>query len=44
VEQAKALGGKVLLPPIPIEGTGKFTLIQDPQGATFCAIEYTQPS
>jgi predicted enzyme related to lactoylglutathione lyase len=44
VEQAKALGGKVLLPPIQIEGTGKFTLIQDPQGATFCAIEYTQLS
>jgi predicted enzyme related to lactoylglutathione lyase len=44
VEQAKALGGQVLLPPISIEGTGKFTLIQDPQGATFCAIEYTQLS
>ncbi|MBW4460361.1 MAG: VOC family protein [Nodosilinea sp. WJT8-NPBG4] len=41
-EQAKALGGQVLLPPIAIEGTGKFTLIRDPQGATFCAIEYTK--
>jgi predicted enzyme related to lactoylglutathione lyase len=43
-EQAKALGGQVLLPPVLIEGTGKFTLIQDPQGATFCAIEYTHRS
>lgn len=41
-EQAKALGGQVLLPPIVIDGTGKFTLIRDPQGAMFCAIEYTQ--
>ncbi len=41
-EQAQALGGQVLLPPMMIEGTGKFTLIQDPQGATFCAIEYIE--
>ncbi|WOD39231.1 VOC family protein [Nodosilinea sp. E11] len=42
--QATALGGQVLLPPLLIEGTGKFTLIRDPQGATFCAIEYAQRS
>lgn len=39
-EKATALGGKVLMPPMTIESVGKFSLIQDPQGATFCAIEY----
>ena len=41
---AKALGGQVLMPPMEVEATGKFSLIKDPQGATFCAIEYSQPS
>lgn len=39
-ESAQSLGGKVLLPPQAIESVGKFALIQDPQGATFCAMEY----
>lgn len=43
VEKVKELGGKVLIPPMQVEKVGQFTLIQDPQGATFCAIEYGQP-
>jgi predicted enzyme related to lactoylglutathione lyase len=39
-ENAKELGGKVLIPPMNVETVGEFTLIQDPQGATFCAIAY----
>ena len=39
-ETAQKLGGKVLIPPMPVEHVGQFALIQDPQGATFCAIEY----
>lgn len=41
-EKAKALGGQVLMPPMAVETVGKFSLIQDPQGATFCAIQYGQ--
>ena len=40
-EQAEALGGKVLIPPMQVETVGQFALIQDPQGATFCVIEYS---
>lgn len=40
--KAKSLGGEVLLPPMAVESVGKFTLIKDPQGATFCAIQYHQ--
>lgn len=41
---AKAeLGGKVLMPPMDVLSVGKFALIQDPQGATFCAITYVSP-
>ena len=39
-EKAKSLGGEVLLPPMQIESVGRFSLIKDPQGATFCAIQY----
>lgn len=39
-EQAVALGGKVLMPPMEIEEVGRFALIQDPQGANFCVITY----
>jgi len=43
-EKAQALGGKVLIPPMQVESVGQFTLLQDPQGATFCAIEYSRPA
>ena len=40
VEKAQTLGGKALMPPMDIPTVGKFALIQDPQGATFCVISY----
>jgi hypothetical protein len=42
-EKAKALGGRVLMPPTNIETVGRFALIQDPQGATFYVITYQTP-
>ncbi|MGB8701867.1 MAG: VOC family protein [Thermosynechococcaceae cyanobacterium] len=40
---AAELGGKVLMPPRDIPDVGRFTLIQDPQGAIFSAIAYRNP-
>ena len=34
------LGGAVHIPPTDIPGTGRFTVIQDPQGAVIMAITY----
>lgn len=42
VEKVKELGGKVLIPPMQVQTVGTFSLVQDPQGATFCAIQYAQ--
>jgi hypothetical protein len=42
-QKAEELGGKVLMPPHDIPGVGRFSLIQDPQGATFYAIAYSAP-
>ena len=38
VEQAKSLGGTILVEPKDIEGVGRFAVIQDPQGAFFSII------
>ncbi len=38
--QAQELGGQVLMPPMEIPNVGRFALLQDPQGATFCVITY----
>jgi hypothetical protein len=38
LEKAKQLGGSVMVPPIDIPA-GRFTILQDPQGATFAAIK-----
>lgn len=35
-----ALGGKVMVPPIDIPGTGRFSVLQDPQGAVFSVIHF----
>lgn len=35
VAKARAMGGQVLVPPTDIPGTGRFAVIQDPQGAVF---------
>lgn len=36
-EQAKSLGGKVMVPPMAIPTVGRFSVLQDPYGAVFCA-------
>jgi predicted enzyme related to lactoylglutathione lyase len=38
--KAASLGGKVLMPPMEIPGTGRFSIVQDPQGA---ALSLFQP-
>jgi len=39
-EQAKKLGGKVLMGPMDIPNVGRFCTLQDPQGAVISAITY----
>ena len=41
--QVETLGGKLLHPPTDIPSVGRFCVLQDPQGATLCAITYQQP-
>lgn len=38
--QVEALGGKLLRPPMDIPEVGRFCVLQDPQGAALCAIQY----
>ena len=38
VAQAIMLGGKVAVPPTVIPGTGRFSVLHDPQGATFAIV------
>lgn len=38
--RVKELGGTVLRPPMDIPEIGRFCVLQDPQGATICAITY----
>jgi predicted enzyme related to lactoylglutathione lyase len=39
-QDVKTLGGKILVPPTDIPGVGRFSVIQDPQGATISLITY----
>jgi len=39
--RVEQLGGKVSVPPTDIPGVGRFTVIQDPQGATLSLISYS---
>jgi predicted enzyme related to lactoylglutathione lyase len=39
--KATSLGGKVCVPPTDIPNTGRFAMLQDPQGATFSVIALT---
>ncbi len=39
VEQAKALGANVLVPPTDIAGVGRYAILQDPQGAAFSIVK-----
>ena len=41
--QVESLGGKLLRPPEDIPDIGRFCVLQDPQGATLCAITYRTP-
>ena len=41
--KAKATGGKLFMPPTDIPNVGRFSVIQDPQGATFAIIKLTGP-
>jgi predicted enzyme related to lactoylglutathione lyase len=43
VQKATELGGKIIAPPMDIPGTGRFAIIQDPQGAAFGIIKLNQP-
>jgi len=38
--RAEELGGRILRPPMDIPQVGRFCVLQDPQGATLCAITY----
>jgi predicted enzyme related to lactoylglutathione lyase len=40
--KAKELGGNVMVGPQDIPGTGRFTIVGDPQGAMFAVFEFTQ--
>jgi predicted enzyme related to lactoylglutathione lyase len=40
-ERAQSLGGNIHVPPTDIPNTGRFSVIQDPQGATFAVIKMT---
>lgn len=41
---AAQLGGKAIVPPSDIPNVGRFTLLQDPQGATFGVYKSSRPS
>ena len=36
---ASALGGKVLVPPTDVPDVGRFSILQDPQGAAFAIVK-----
>jgi hypothetical protein len=41
---AKRLGGKLLLPAMEVKNVGRFTFLQDPQGAVFAVIQVAHPA
>ncbi|MEP6743618.1 MAG: VOC family protein [bacterium] len=43
VKQANELGAKTIAPPMDIPNTGRFAMLQDPQGAAFAIIKLTMP-
>jgi predicted enzyme related to lactoylglutathione lyase len=42
-KEAEKLGGKTFVPPTDIPNTGRFAVLQDPQGALFAVIKLTMP-
>ncbi len=43
LKKATGLGAKGLMPPVDIPGTGRFVMLQDPQGAVFSVIALESP-
>jgi predicted enzyme related to lactoylglutathione lyase len=43
VARATELGAKTCAPPMDIPGTGRFAILQDPQGAAFAVIKLANP-
>ncbi len=41
VKKAEQIGAKLLVPPMDIPNVGRFSVLQDPQGASFAVIKYT---
>ena len=41
LEACTGLGGKVLMPPMEVQGVGRMAVIQDPQGAVLSVITYS---
>lgn len=44
VAKAQASGAKICMPPTDIPGTGRFSTLQDPQGAVFSVIKLNMPA
>lgn len=42
--KAKELGGQIQVPPMDIPKVGRFSVLRDPQGATFAIIKLTAPA
>jgi predicted enzyme related to lactoylglutathione lyase len=42
VAKVKELGGKVMVPPTDIPNTGRFAIVNDPQGAMFAVFKFAQ--
>lgn len=42
VEKAVALGGRLLMPPMDVPTVGRMAVLQDPQGAVFSVMQYSQ--
>ncbi len=42
-EKVKALGGKVMMPPMDIPNVGRFAVVMDPQGAAFALHTHATP-
>ena len=40
--KAKELGGSIMVPPTDIPKTGRFAIVNDPQGAMFAVFKFSQ--
>ena len=41
VARCAELGGQTLVPPMDVPGVGRMAVLQDPQGAVFCVMAYS---